>query len=89
VFEDGDLLVLEPANNKAEIEQSLAYLQMALGERVDVVLYAHLNEDMIQFVDDLVAQSAHLGYTVETTLIGKCSVVRFSIMDFDLINFTE
>ena len=61
---------------------------MALGERVDVVLAAYLNEDTSQFVDELVAQSAHLGYTVETTVIGKFSVVHFSIMDFDLINFT-
>jgi site-specific DNA-adenine methylase len=115
VKDESTLLVLDPPyynpgstpcypghnpKNRGETEQAIMYLQQGVADGVDVLFSAYLDDNMLQFVDEVVAQSLSLGYTVEKlsessllTLKHKDSkqnkpkehVLYFQKLDFDSI----
>jgi hypothetical protein len=51
--------------DRCETEQAILYLQEGLADGVDVVFSAYLDEELLNFVDEVIAQSVSLGYAVE------------------------
>lgn len=51
--------------DRGETEQAILYLQQGLADGVDVVFSAYLDEELLDFVNDVVAQAVNISYNVE------------------------
>jgi site-specific DNA-adenine methylase len=51
--------------DRGETEQAILYLQKGLADGVEVVFSAYLDEELLDFVNEVVAQAVNIGYNVE------------------------